>query len=95
MEAPLLFDYNLKLIKIISRFLNLPEDKIKLLSEYDGLLFEDYRNTISPQLITNHSPLITPYSQPFSDRLGFTPNLSIIDLVFNEGRQAGQILRQS
>ena len=35
------------------------------------------------------------YHQVFSDRFGFQPNLSILDLVFNEGPGALGILRKS
>ncbi len=93
-EIPLLFDYNLQLLKLICRFLSLPNNKIKLLSECEGMVFTDYRNTVSHQLPANHYPLTTPYSQPFADRFGFLPNLSIIDLVFNEGKGTLDMLKR-
>jgi hypothetical protein len=34
------------------------------------------------------------YPQVFADRCGFVPNLSILDLLFNEGPNAENILRQ-
>jgi hypothetical protein len=36
-----------------------------------------------------------PYPQVFADRLGFQENLSIIDLIFNEGPNARSILEKS
>lgn len=36
---------------------------------------------------------LKPYAQVFQDRIGFQPNLSIIDLLFNEGRTGIQQLR--
>jgi len=33
------------------------------------------------------------YYQVFSDRFGFVPNLSVIDLIFNEGLGATSILK--
>ena len=38
--------------------------------------------------------LKTPDYQVFEDKFGFTPNLSVIDLLFNEGPQAVNYLRQ-
>lgn len=35
-----------------------------------------------------------PYIQVFSDRLPFTPNLSIADLLFCEGPQSPALLKQ-
>ena len=35
-----------------------------------------------------------PYHQVFSDRFGFQPNLSVIDLLFNEGPDSLAILRK-
>lgn len=32
------------------------------------------------------------YSQVFQDRIGFQPNMSIMDLVFNEGNNSGALL---
>ena len=35
------------------------------------------------------------YKQVFSEKHGFVPNLSILDLIFNEGKHAKQILEKS
>ncbi len=39
--------------------------------------------------------LPVPYHQVFSDRFGFQANLSILDLLFNEGPSAPALLRRS
>jgi len=43
----------------------------------------DYRNVFSPKLEAKLN--FTPYIQVFSDRNGFNSNMSILDLLFNEG----------
>ncbi|GAB4224713.1 MAG: WbqC family protein [Bacteroidales bacterium] len=52
--------------------------------------FLDLRNRISPK----KAPWITPppYYQVFSDRFGFVPGLSILDLVFNLGPETAAYL---
>jgi hypothetical protein len=58
----------------------------------------DPRELIHPKRDpVHHDPLFRPvsYHQVFSDRLGFKPDLSILDLLFNEGNQALPILEKS
>lgn len=49
----------------------------------------DLRNTIHPKKEVGPDTLKklieTPYYQTFSSKFGFTPNLSVLDLIFNEG----------
>ncbi len=51
---------------------------------------DDYREIISPKESLNSDSLFEPkiYSQVFETRHGFIPNLSIIDLLFNQGPRA-------
>lgn len=55
----------------------------------------DYRTALSPKrplpLTISASP---PYAQVFADRHGFTPRMSIIDLVCNCGPEAKHIIRR-
>ncbi len=71
MEATYLWEYNLALLKLVFAFLKV-EKKLELVSalpNYDEL---SYKNNIE-------------YDQVFSDKLGFMPNLSVIDWIFNQG----------
>lgn len=53
---------------------------------------DDYRYTFSPKCECQMFD-ISPYYQVFSDRMLFTPNLSVLDLLFNLGPEACGYLR--
>lgn len=89
-----LYDFNLELTQCICSFL-------RLNSIIDGTLayqstspegFTDMRN------ITNGKSLsfgqFPPYTQVFESKFGFIENLSIIDLLFNVGPDAGDYLKK-
>lgn len=96
-KEPYLFDYNLRFTELILELLSLssnikPTDVYKVEVEYPQY---DYRQSISPkQRLSKPDPLFNPtdYFQVFAQRFEFIPNLSIIDLLFNEGPSALQYL---
>lgn len=47
----------------------------------------DYRTRISPKALTSETDF-PEYIQVFSDRYGFMPNLSILDVIFNLGPES-------
>lgn len=51
---------------------------------------DDFRNIISPKKPISLDPDFTPptYIQVFENKQGFIPNLSIVDLLFNQGARA-------
>jgi hypothetical protein len=58
----------------------------------------DFRQSIQPKPRLNKPDknfIPVPYQQVFQERYGFLPNLSIIDLLFNEGPNALQVIKLS
>ncbi len=83
-----LFDYNLELVEWLNKKLKLPII-MNTTSEYDDMVPAalDFRGMMNPKKeedIVNNKP----YFQVFEDRHQFLPNLSIVDLLFNQGPQA-------
>lgn len=78
-----LFDYNSELLELVLKLMKLKLD-INYTSEYtdsfDGL---DFRENIHPKTASVLDQ--KKYFQVFDDRHGFLPNLSIVDLLFNQG----------
>jgi hypothetical protein len=54
---------------------------------------DDRRNRVLPKNYSQWTPV--KYRQVFEERTGFFPNLSILDLLFNAGPEAGEWLRRS
>jgi hypothetical protein len=57
----------------------------------------DLRDLINPKKDIKNDPFFKPvsYTQVFSTRHGFLANLSILDLLFNTGPEAINILKKS
>lgn len=84
-----LFEYNLLLLQTVLHILRIKKH-ISYTSVYnlnpdmiDCRVLSDKNRQISE---------IKPYYQVFSDKLGFTSNLSCLDILFNEGLQTLHIL---
>ncbi|HZY38876.1 MAG TPA: WbqC family protein [Mucilaginibacter sp.] len=81
---PFLFDYNEQLLQFILKAIKLKVEfdyTESYETEYDGLT--DLRNAFSAKKETDFNQ--KPYMQVFEDRNGFKKNLSIVDLLFNQG----------
>lgn len=89
-----LFDFNYELLQIILGFLKV-EVALSFTEEYQLPINKDVldlRNTFSPK---NESGLSFPrYIQVFEEKHGFMENLSILDLLFNEGPEALSYLKE-
>ena len=89
---PLLWDLNLALTEHCLSLLGLPSP-LRPTTEFahPGTVADDYRYTLSPKLpdtVLADLGLERPWWQVFSNKFGFTPGLSILDLLFNEGPAA-------
>jgi hypothetical protein len=93
-----LFDLNLELFNALAAFLQLKRNWSFSDAFYATVPegWTDLRNAIHP-VHPAHDPPFSPlpYNQVFEDRLGFSPNLSIIDLLFCAGPESASILKAS
>jgi hypothetical protein len=89
-----LFDLNLKIMEYFLNALKIRND-IGFTSEYKLSYADsvDARNTILPKNFQHNVLNWKPkYPQVFEEKWGFQANLSILDLLFNEGPNAGNLL---
>lgn len=86
-----LMDLNMETLEIVSKCLRITLN-FKKTDEYFNESKDkiDYRNLINGKKDTT---LLNPYTQVFGDKHGFINNLSILDLLFNEGKYALDYLK--
>jgi hypothetical protein len=82
-----LFDYNEELTRLLLKLLKI-NSQINYTDSFekDYLNLADYRDSIHPK--HNSPEQFKTYFQVFEERNGFFPNLSIVDLLFNQGPQS-------
>lgn len=93
-----LFDFNAALLEVVLGDLDF-EHNILYTDHFIDSPAEncaDYREVVHPKRDLSADPFFVPvpYQQVFAERLGFGANLSIIDLLFNEGPNARNVLEQ-
>lgn len=87
-----ILDFNLKCFEVLlnSIQLNLTPKHTKIF-EKEPTGKTDYRNLVKRNFEVNS---FQPYTQVFTEKHGFIPNLSILDLLFNEGPNTELYLKQ-
>ncbi|TDQ11677.1 WbqC family protein [Pedobacter metabolipauper] len=83
-----LFDFNFEILQWLMKQLKKPTDfsfTAEYIKEIDPEL--DFRTKIHFKN-TEHDTELRSYFQVFDDREGFKPNLSMVDLLFNQGPQS-------
>ncbi|MFI5124091.1 MAG: WbqC family protein [Chitinophagales bacterium] len=94
LKTELLMDWNLECLKWVGEKLRWPAE-IRLTEDPvtgpGTEKWEDLRDQVLPKNYMNYSPV--KYRQVFEERTGFLPNLSILDLLFNTGKLAGDLLK--
>lgn len=95
-----LFDFNEELRILICNLLDIDTYRINYTDTYivnPDDCDKDLRQTLSPKISwqdTDPEYLSVPYYQVFDQKFGFTPNLSIVDLLFNMGNESLLILNK-
>lgn len=94
-----LMDYNEQLCQLVCQLIDIDtsfQRTESYVAEPSNTII-DLRDAIHPkkELMNDASFGVIPYYQVFQERLGFLPNLSIIDLLFNMGPEAILVLQKS
>lgn len=98
-KIPGLWDWNLSLLKTTLQILDI-NSQVDFSEHWETSRNDmaDYRNTMHPKPShQKEDPCFkpVPYYQVFQERYGFVSNLSILDLIFNAGPDATEILKAS
>ena len=95
-RIPFLVDFNEGLRAILCQLIDI-DTPVHLTTAYVSEATNDYRTLISPKQPLNADAAFqpAPYYQVFALRLGFQPNLSIVDLLFNMGPESILTLQAS
>jgi|SRR5690606_20050947 len=86
-----LFDFNIAQLQLLLKCLKTPRSLTFTEAYTPRIEPLDYRETIHPKKASILQDA-KPYYQVFEDKHGFLPDLSIVDLLFNQGPQSKSYL---
>lgn len=96
---PFLYEFNMQILNTIQKLIKIPaviQESQSYHATVDSTI--DLRNTMHPKKHrqdTDTEFVASGYVQVFSDKFGFQPNLSILDLLFNAGPESRAVLEKS
>ena len=94
-----LYEFNMQIMQTVCTLMKIPfsvQESQEYVISAEGII--DLRNRIHPKMNqgNTYETFVPPhYTQVFADRQGFKPNLSILDLLFNTGPEAKNLLSTS
>ncbi|MFM7838619.1 MAG: WbqC family protein [Chitinophagaceae bacterium] len=91
-----LADWNLACLNWVKQQLELNQPLIvveKYQEDTQDVNYQDWRHKLTPKTLEQEFPDFRRYSQVFEERIGFIPHLSILDLLFCEGKQSLEYLQ--
>lgn len=90
-KTEFLIDHNIALMDLCLKILKL-QPTFLFSESYQAVPvdLDDLRDSFPPK--SAQTPTQLPYFQVFEDKYGFIPNLSIVDLIFNQGPQSKHYL---
>lgn len=89
-EYKFLMDVNLDTMDIISKCIGIKTKFLETSEFHKDTELVDFRNLAAGKKDTTQ---IAPYTQVFGEKHGFLNNLSVLDLLFNEGRYSLEYLK--
>ena len=87
-----LVDFNMGLQQTICNLIGIDVNQ-KFTQDYIKGVENDYRHLVLKHAQMPEEFAVGPYYQVFQEKFGFTPNLSIVDLLFNMGPESILYLR--
>jgi len=94
-----LYEFNMDIMRTVCSLMKIPfhvQESREYMKSAEGMV--DLRNGIHPKARRQQTDVnfVPPrYTQVFADKWGFKPNLSILDLLFNTGPEAKELLQIS